>query len=365
MNIPGAIYYNGFFPGYIGVPPNSAFPVHINGVEAMLHIVRHISPVVVTDFGNDFLHVEQEGKHFTSLKRPIDVAPTNTISASFRAVDGLEPREFFCTKEHDYAIYRKKSFTEITVGAETEDIQNPNSVSAAIFNQAIDEFLQLYRVVTRDVWVLRPSRLQKDVPVIRTAAVAYTAITGQTKQQRLIEHIPEHFQPIIFSVQEYASDTPAIRHDPIQAARQLGHFLAVGTRLSDAQNALLDCFEMLMNTRNFRFALVESFSIAEVISFDHIEKLRRTDSKLDKNLRKKEKKGSLTMGDLIHSFFPSIFAQHLLKVPDLIKNLELTRKLRNDTLHKGQKVEALDAERALNAVQQLIFAIQAPSWVSK
>src|ERR1700687_1731196 len=365
MNIRGAIYYNGFSPGFIGVVPNSAFTVRVNGVEAMLHIVRHVSPVVVTDFGNDFVSVEKDGKHFTSLKRPIDAMPTNAIGASFTAVDGLEPREFLCTKEHDYAIYRKSSFTEITVGEGPENVQDPNSVSAAIFNRAIDSFLEIYRLVTRDVWVLRPDRLQQNVPVIRTAAVAYGTLPGQTKQQRLAGHIPRHFQPIVFSVQEYAADTPALRHAPRQVTQQLGHFLAIGTRLTDAHNALLDCFEMLQHTRNFRFALVESFSIAEVISFDHIGRLRRADVKLDQALRRKEKKGFLTMGDLIQSFFPKLFARDLARFPDLIKDLELTRKLRNATLHEGKRVEVTDAERALNAVQRLIFAIEEPSWASK
>jgi hypothetical protein len=122
---------------------------------------------------------------------------------------------------------------------------------------------------------------------------------------------------------------------------------------------------MLMHTRNCRFALVESFSIAEVISFDYIERLRRTDAKLDQGLRRKEKKGSLTMGDLIQSFFPRIFASDRSRFPDLIRDLELTRKLRNATLHQGKKVEVADAERALNAAQRLIFAIEAPSWASR
>jgi hypothetical protein len=365
VKTPGAIYYNGFFPGFIGVVPNSAFPVHVNGVEAMLHIVRHVEPVVVTDFGNDFVPVERAGKHFTALKRPIDSAPTNTIAVVFRAVHGLAPHECFFTKDHDYVVYRKQSFTEITVGAETEDITNPNSVPPSIFNQAIDEFLQLYRVVTQDVWVQRPDRLEKNVPVIRTAPVGYAVSQDtDTTQRRLIEHLPTHFQPIIFSAQEFAQDTPALRHDPRKASEQLGHHLAVGTRLSDAQNALLDCYEMLNRTRNFRFVLVQSFSIAEVISCDHIKRLRQNDASLDQRLQRKERKGTLTMGDLIGSFFPTIFATYIRRVPDFIRNLEVTRKSRNATLHSGQEVEASDAELALNAVQQLIFAIDLPSWAS-
>lgn len=82
MKTRGAIYYNGFFPGFIGVVPNSVFLVHVNGTEVMLHIVRHVEPVVVTDFGNDFVPVEKAGKHFTALKRPIDSAPTNSRNAT-------------------------------------------------------------------------------------------------------------------------------------------------------------------------------------------------------------------------------------------------------------------------------------------
>ena len=361
MKVPGAIYYNGFFPGFIGVPPNSAFTVLTEGTEVMLHIVRHPSPVVVTDFGNDFLPFEKEGRHFTMLKRPIDSAPTNTIGATFRAVDGIEPREFFCTKEHYYALYRKQTFTEITVGAETEDAQDPNSVSAAIFNQAIDEFLQLYRIVTRDAWVLRPDRLQKNVPIIRTAAVAYNRMPSTTtRQERLVSHIPQHFQPIIFSVQEYAQDTPALRHDPADTAARLGHHLAVGTKLSDAQRALLDCFEALMNSKNFRFALVESFSIAEVISFDYFEKIRRNDPSVNDLIP--PKRGGATMNNLIQFVFPKVFAQTLQQFPDFLQDLDITRKMRNATLHGGQTIQAADAERALNSVQRLIFAIETPDW---
>jgi hypothetical protein len=362
---PGAIYYNGFFPGFIGVPQNSAFPVHVQGIEAMLHIVRHLAPVVVTDFGNDFLPLEKEGGQFTSLKRPIETSPTNTIGAVFRAVDGIEPGEFFCTKEHDYAIYRKQSFTEVTVGAETQNAEDPNSISPAIFNKAIDEFLQLYRIVTRDVWVLRPDRLQRNVPIIRTRAVVYVGpILAATRQERLIDHIPERFQPIIFSVQEYAADLPAMRHDPADAALRLGHFLATETRLSDAQSALLDCFEMLMATRSFRFALIESFAIAEAISFDYVERLRRRDQKLDACLKKEEKKSRLTMRFLINSIFPQALHGSRAEFPDLIRNLDVTRKLRDGTLHRGESVRKEDAERSLNATQQLIFAIESPPWVS-
>jgi hypothetical protein len=365
VKTPGAIYYNGFFPGFIGVIPNSAFQVHLNGTEAMLHIVRHVEPVVVTDFGNDFVPVEHAGKHFTALKRPIDSAPTNTIGMTFRAVNGLKPQECFYTKDHDYVVYRKQSFTEITVGAETEDITDPASVPASIFSQAIDEFLQLYRVLTQDVWVQRPDRLEKNVPVIRTAPVEYAVIPNRgARQKRLIEHLPTHFQPIIFSAQEFAKDTPALRHDPRKASKQLGHHLAVGTKLSDAQNALLDCYEMLNRTHNYRFVLVETFSIAEVISFDHIKSLRQSDASLDHHLQKKERKGSLTMGDLIGAFFPTIFAAYIRRVPSFIKNLDITRRNRNATLHNGQGVAAVDAELALNAVQQLIFAIELPSWAS-
>jgi hypothetical protein len=50
--------------------------------------------------------------------------------------------------------------------------------------------------------------------------------------------------------------------------------------------------------------------------------------------------------------------------PNFVRDLELTRRKRNATLHRGEEVTAVDAELALNALQQLIFAIERPSWVS-
>lgn len=264
----GAVYYNGFFPGFIAVPPNSAFEIHVGATEVMLHVARHVNPVVVTDFENTFVKRGLAGRLMMGLAKPIDHSPTNTIEAEFSAADGVEPGEFFCTKAHNYTLYRRQAFTEITVGAETTDIDRPNSVSPAIFNAAIDEFVQLYRLTTQDAWIVRPDRLQRNVPVIREASATYTPDVSLTAQQRLVEYLPERFTPIIFSVQEYAADLPAMKHDPERVAGLLGHHLAVGTRLSDAKSALLDCFESLLATKNFRFALVECFCIAEVVSFD-------------------------------------------------------------------------------------------------
>ena len=45
----GAMYYNCYYPGPIGLPPNAAFDLHIDGRYVLLHLVRHLRPVVITD----------------------------------------------------------------------------------------------------------------------------------------------------------------------------------------------------------------------------------------------------------------------------------------------------------------------------
>jgi hypothetical protein len=68
---PGAIYYNAYYPGPIGLPENSVFQVSIEGHDTLLYLVRHVRPVTVTDFGNDFTYVLDGERRHLALKRAI------------------------------------------------------------------------------------------------------------------------------------------------------------------------------------------------------------------------------------------------------------------------------------------------------
>jgi hypothetical protein len=358
LSIQGAVYYNGFYPGHIAVLPNSAFRVLVDRTLTMLHIVRHVSPVVVTDFANSLIKEKKDGKTYIFLSQEIPSKPLDTLSTEFSSSKGAKG-VFVVTKNHNYKLYRTQSFTEITVGVEVDDIQASNAGSPVYFSKAIDRFLEIYRVVAADGWVQPPTRLRRNYPVIREGHSPYRPdLLHLEPFKRLAEHIPKNFTPIILSYSEFADDLPNENIDINDITERVGHHLAVDTRISAAQEAIIECYETLITTKNHRFAVVEAFSIAEVVSFDFILQMRKQDDQLDQALAKCEMKNRLTMGKIIRAFFPGLFKTQMVAFPRLIADLDQLCKLRNKVVHTRSDASGEEAELALNSVQRLILAIE-------
>lgn len=358
MNIQGAVYYNGFYPGHIAVLPNSAFSVQVDDTLILLHVVRHVSPVVVTDFDNSLIKENKDGKTFVFLSQEIPHKPLDTLSTEFSSNNGAEG-VFVITKDHNYKLYRTQSFTEITVGVEVEDIQASNAGSPSFFSKAIDRFLEIYRTVAADGRIQPSARLRRNYPVIREGRSPYIpSLRHLEPLERLIEHIPDKFTPIILSYSEFAEGLPNEALDVHDITERVGHHLAVNSRIPAAQVALLECYETLINTKNHRFAVVEAFSIAEVVSFDFILQMREQDSQLDQAITKCEKKYRLTMSKIIRAFFPGLFKSQLVAFPRLIADLDWLCRLRNSVVHSRCDASDKDAEAALNCVQRLILAVE-------
>lgn len=355
----GAVYTNSFYPGYIAVPPNSVFLVQLPELVCVLRVVRHVRPIVVTDFGNDFIEIERDGLRFQRLRREIAVEPANTIAAHGRRQGGGPEPLFFVTKEHDYCLYRRQAFTEVTVGYESARLEAGRGPAPGIWRDVLTRFITLYRLVAVDVSVAPPMRLRRDFPVVRSAVVRYGAVRDMsTVEERVLRHLPRTFHPELFKVDEFYR---GLRPPPPLAGpdlERLGYHVRAGTAILGVQEAVVDAFEQIKEHQNPRFGLIDVFSAAEVATFDFLNQLRRGDHELDKRLRKKESDGALTMRVAINSFLPGLLAEQMKTWPDLIKDLDVARKRRDGALHRGESVAGEEAVAAVNAVQHLVFAIE-------
>ncbi len=354
---PGAMYYNAYYPGPIGLPANSVFQVSVEGHDTLLYLVRHLRPVTVTDFGNDFTYVIDGEKRHLALKRAIPSLDPDLISVDVRTSDGGVETIAGYGKGHEYTLYRRPSFTEFTLGVEVASLESPETHEWFLLT-AIEKLLLLYRVATTDVRVTLPERLKQDFPVIRTLAVPYKPMAPRfSAYDRVLAHFPRTFmRPTIMSYKEYEKFLPVFRHDTREMAARIGHHLAVGTEVSDAQQALTDSFDLLVSGGSPRFALVEALSVAEVIVLDLLSVLRANNPDLDAKLNRIESRQRLTLGKAL-SFLPGILGAD---VPSPESMAELYRALdrRNKTLHERLVVEVDDATAALNSVQQLLFSVE-------
>jgi hypothetical protein len=284
--------------------------------------------------------------------------PTNAISAQFLPAGTGSPQWFVCTKEHDYCLYRKQSFTELTVGCEFDGPDGWNTTSMTVFHNAVERFLEIYRAVTRDVSVRMLNTVDRNYPIIRQAVSIYGGpVDKREPHERLIEAIPSRFEPVVFSVREFAIDAPKEPGDRETLTRQVGHHLATGMSVSISQSALLDCFEVVRTTKRFRYGVIEAFSIAEVEGFDLLSDVRTLDKLLDARMRNKSKKHRLTPQDLINSFLPRLLSEEIRSLPTLIANLDQLRKLRHRAVHERYTPSDTEADFALNTVQHFIDAV--------
>jgi hypothetical protein len=265
----GAAYYNGYYPGLIRVVPNAAFWVVLDDGEVMLNVVRHVRPVVATDFSNTFRRRAEGGRVF--LDHPIRDVPEDSVAANFRLHSGETDWAIY-TKEHDYLFYRRHPFTEITVGVEVEDVERLPAGLGGFFDPAIRRLVELYRAATRDVVIRVDSRVQ----VVREQVVRYREPARETAFERLVDHVPRRYdRPMVLAVQETVHDTPVVTRTPEEIAQVLGHHLASNTQVSDAQRALIDAFERLVVAQDPRFSLVEVLSVVEVVAMDFVNAVRR------------------------------------------------------------------------------------------
>ena len=354
----GAAYFNCYYPGPIGLPPNSLFEVTLDGRHVMLYLVRHLRPVVVTDFGNDFTHIQRgEGRRHLALKREIPTLDPDLISVDARLTDGTIETIAGYGKEHNYRLYRRASFSEFTAGVEFNSPDDP-SVNGSLLLRAIERLILLYRVASRDVRVTLPERLKSDVPVIREAQVLYSATdTKSGPQERLYDHLPSSFQPTIFSLKEYERYLPVFQHDERDVAARVGHHLAAGTEISEAQRALVDSFDLLVGGGSPRFTLVEALSICEIMVFELLATTRLIDSALDDRLRRLERKQRPTLAKAL-GFLPDLLTDYAPDLPEILADLHRSANRRNKTLHERAAVSVDEATTALNSAQRLLFAIE-------
>lgn len=357
----GAVFWNMLYPWHVHLPAGAKFPATVSGINCIVVIVEHREPVVVTDFDNDLVRKKVKTGVRSQLKKPIPYRPENTIAIDFHSVGNPVQQHAFWTKDHLYQIYRKQSFTEITVGVECRSEESPESNDLGLFKSAIDRFMQLYRVAANDPKASSFEQLENNSPVVRRAYVAYpSSIANEAPVNRLIAALPSKFpHPVQFRIQEFAEDAVRLIVNREDLAVRIGHHFAVGTTVTESQDALLNCFALLKKSKNYRYAVIDAFSVAEVVAFDLVAEARVLDLKVKKRFDGLlEKKGRVTIQDVVKSFLPHILKPVLPKYPGLIGNIDRSRKIRHSAMHERENSSSDDAELVLNSAQQLMFAVE-------
>src|SRR5438874_1249379 len=98
-----------FYPGRIGMPEQTAYPVVLDGKLGTVLLARHLTPVEALDFENGITREIGEGRSRWTLQRPITMPTEGCIALQgngqliYVLEDGVQY----------YRVFRPRNFTEL------------------------------------------------------------------------------------------------------------------------------------------------------------------------------------------------------------------------------------------------------------
>ena len=158
-----------FYPGCIRMPEHTGYPVMLDGKLGAVLLLRHLAPIEVLDFENSIIRESEESLTRWRLQRPITVPTEHCIAlqANQQLVYVLEDGV------HYYRFFRPRSFTELLITFEVDDIANLTDEQKRRHERIMDQFLLAYRAFTGDVTVRMLHDLSDDYPVIRVGSYEF------------------------------------------------------------------------------------------------------------------------------------------------------------------------------------------------
>jgi hypothetical protein len=340
-----------FYPGRIGMPEHTAYPVVLNGKLGAVLLVRHLTPVEAVDFENLITRETGEGRTRWTLKRPITIPTEGCIALEgngqllYVLEDGVQY----------YRLFRPRNFTELFIAFEVEDIASITDEQKSRHEQILDQFLLAYRAFTGDVAVRMLHDLAGDYPVIRMGSYEYNEdelrlpdlerITRLRTMDVRIEGLPLGINPNVLT-------PPFI--DPDRAGPVISAFLRSGEAIPKPQEVLIKATEELKISLDYNYAfLLASFAIEQVLT-DFLEDVKKHAGIPENTI--KAYQGDVGMAYKINVELPLVVrADHAVR--QLIPDLKGTNTIRNAIVHKGRTATYEEAVVAIQTGDKLIKAL--------
>ena len=363
----GALFVKFFYPGHFGLTIPSNYFLEVEGKPALVRLLNQIKPVEVLDFTNELI-ADPKGGNFRKLMNPIESPSSQSLEFFGRTLETEQPdRTSHGLKEgkiadlphrltldaisfDKYKLYKTRDWTDIVIIYEVEDIQNVTAVEATFFQKALNRFNQVYRLMTKDSRV----RYFDDVGEaihwnIAKVEFSQEEMTG-SPQDRLAaarESVKFENKSISFPYAHegfFEFDTKAI-------TQKVFDLLKANRWLSVAEELLLNAHEAAYYRKNFRYALVEAFTAAEVCVSNFLSK-----SKLGRGVSQgklKEYKDEVSISYKLNVEMPVFLENLRLDERQAIGRVDGLRKQRNEVVHGAKFVSEAEAKEAVETTGAL------------
>lgn len=345
------IYYSVFYPGDFRIKLNRWFRMTVHKKPVVVCLPQRVVGVRITDLANSVLNETSEEVTTYRLQNAIGaVSPTN-VCAVGQACGSDESRLVLVDFEsHNHRILAESTFTEIMVGFDSA--REPPGKTEEFFSVVLEEFIDMYRYVTKDVTVSRPYNLSQEKLVVKESLEHRLNLASGDDYDQLESVTNIRYGIKSFTTFDRTEGAPASPEAIADFTTGLSKLLDEKTDIPPEYIQLVNAFDELVVRRNAKHAFLEAFITAEAVTGHALRVL-----KLARGVSKKkldEYASEVSISYMLNVEIPAFVEQLTEAERATISHVNRLRRVRNDIVHNGRLVTEEAAFEAVNVVQAFI-----------
>lgn len=354
----GASIVHQHYPGFIDVLPNTLYLVDGAGLRGGVHVVRHVRPLVVTDFDNGLRRFEaDDGRVFTRLAHAIDDISDESNVVDARGLEGRAAPTIAIEKGPQGRIFHQDVYTELQTL--TEFIAPDSSNGLINHGHLVRRFISTYRYLHPDPRLEMPTEVPIETTPLRVGRYIYNAAERALPFDKRIERAwPAELH---LSIAALGRGVRSLRDHDVPAEQlekrsyDLNAWLCNGFELSENLYELERLVDLAFNGGRLRAAIIEAMSLLEV-------GLLQARDKLPPNDRTKSSRGrspdELTLKALVNGVLPHLLRQYDGDPGPLIKRANEAREIRNRIVHQRSQPTMEDTNLVLSVVRTTLSIVE-------
>lgn len=350
----GISYYYLLYPGYISLPDKKAYLLYLNNKEVMIAIDSHIEALKIVDFDNK-LQPDDFGAFV--LQDPLTVVSKHNINTIYEMQPANTTRQYVIDYEKQLPrTFATEFYTQLMIAYEISDINSITKIEEHFFEIAVSEFLHAYRHISGDSRIKLYHDAANDRIIVKSTNIAYTEDDKQLPvEERLLRSRKLNMGIKSFTALKPRESVPNTKEAILLNGETLSTFLFKGNSVFDELKLLAKAHEELDINLNAKFALLESFIVAESAISKSLHKLKIKAGVSKKKLDEYETEVSISY--MINIELPA-FLDHITdQERQTLGKIDHIRKLRNEAMHKGKHVTQEQALSSINSCYALIYML--------
>lgn len=337
--------------GFIDLPSGSKFGLAIDGRAAIIKVVEHIRPLMVTDFANSITQtVIKKNLIVPKLKKPIGPIQKECIALVAAGHEGRKAPTIVVEKGAKGRVFRQGIFTRLRVCWEIEEKEIDN---LTIYHAILTNFFDLYRYVVPDPRFQSDGTFITDETPLRVATARYAKGSESVSQFERLDSIPT--LPLEVKIVSFRKAADALQDHVNGAvgantrASSLGSLMRRDFTPSENFVALDRVARFAFHTSQYRMAVAEAMAVLEAALLGF-----KADADVD--AANKE----MTWKKLINAVLPSILSEFDGDKAELMRAANKSRSIRNDVVHHRYLPSKEETFYVINFVKTILHILETP-----